>query len=144
MSACASSCNGVEITGFRSRALPSGSKLISRRQHHKGPVSYHRGALELPTGFNSGYWGRPIIAFTCGRTSLSDARYWLRVFLIEFVFKPLGETAFYRFLLGFSQSSKIPILLGLEVAKSEQWQWIPTKLSCEQFGAICLAPFKHG
>ena len=55
--------------------------------------------------------------------------------------KPLDALCFccYR-----PSQSKLPILLGVEVAKSEQWQCIPTRLSIEQFQQFVLPHLSIG
>ncbi len=55
--------------------------------------------------------------------------------------KPLDTLCFccYR-----PSQSKLPILLGVEVAKSEQWQCIPTRLSIEQFQQFVLPHLSIG
>jgi len=55
--------------------------------------------------------------------------------------KPLDALCFccYR-----PSQSKLPILLGVVVAKSEQWQCIPTRLSIEQFQQFVLPHLSIG
>src|SRR5271157_3059083 len=64
--------------------------------------------------------------------------------LIKFVFNPLEKRPFVAFCCGLARPLKSPFFWGLEVAKSEQWQWIPTKLSCEQFEQFVLPHLSMG